>query len=139
MAVYHLVQKPKKGRGKQYFEPGDFLTRSQALKFLGINYPRLIKLKDNLVNDPAFKRSGHFIFWIRTPRFKTDLQTVYFLYQRLRQEERTLKRIMEEKEQYGKDYYQRELDAYLRGELNTSPKSNKVSFRSLGLDPFESR
>lgn len=137
--IYRLVKKPLKGRGKTWYKPGQVMDMGQVQEYLGVKFGVVRRLKLALLKDKNFKLTRQKLFWIRHPEFKTDFQTVNFLYQRLRWEERKRKRKREEEERYEPEYYQREIKAYLRGELGTSPTSNPVRIRSLGLDPFESR
>lgn len=137
--IYRLVTKPNKGRGKKEYKPGQVMTMRQVMLYLGVKWPSVVRLKEALLKDKHFKATRQTIFWIRHPRFMTDFQTANFIYQRLRWEENTKRRKRRERELYDKEYYQRELQAYLRGELATSPTSNRSRLHSLGLDPFESR
>lgn len=138
--VYRLITKPNKGYGKKEYRPGQTMNMRQTKEYLGgVSWAVVVRLKDALLKDEHFKVSRQRIFWIRHPRFMTDFQTVNFIYQRLRWEELTRRRKRKERELYEPEYYRKELDAYLRGELATSPRSNTVSILSLGLDPFNSR
>lgn len=105
----------------------------------GVSEAVVRRLKEALLKDKHFKLTRQKLFWVRHPAFMTDYQSANFIYQRLRWEERTKRRKKEEKEMYEPEYYAREMQAYLRGELGTHPSGHQSRIRIIGLDPFEGR